>query len=191
MDKTYRDEYQRLFLIEHLPEPMTRADAHLQLFDNYVENTRLRLRSVRVPETKQWTWILQQRYPVSEDLMHWKTAEIHLDEIEHQTFETFEGSEIRKNRHFFELDGREIEIDLYLGTLWGLNVARIAFDSPEALAAFEPAPFMALEVTGEPFFLGRNLVGKTFAAVQAEIARILAHTHSRDTIERETAKDNE
>jgi CYTH domain-containing protein len=190
MDKTYRDEYQRLFLIEHLPEPMTRADAHLQLFDNYIENTRLRLRSVRVPETRQWTRLLQQRLAASDDLSHWKIAEMDLNEIEYHTLETFEGSEIRKNRHFFELDGREIEIDLFLGTLWGLNLARVCFATPDELRAFRIAPFMALEVTGENFFRGENLVGKTFADVRTEVERIVAGCRG-ETIEKEMAGENE
>ena len=60
MDKTARTETRRIFLLHNLPEPLTRASRHLQIFDNYIENTRLRLRSVRIPETKTWTWILQQ-----------------------------------------------------------------------------------------------------------------------------------
>ena len=173
MDKTYRDEYQRLFLIEHLPEPLTRAGRHLQLFDNYLEDTRLRLRSVRVPETREWTRILQQRFPAGEDGRHWKIAEIHLDDAEYRTLAIFEGSEIRKNRHFFELGDRQIEIDLFLGTLWGLNLGKVCFETAEASQRFEPAPFMILEVTGENFFEGANLVGKNFTDVQAEVARIL------------------
>ena len=67
MNKTSRTELRRVFLLENLPKPLTRASRHLQIFDNYIENTRLRLRSVRVPETKDWTWILQQ-IELSKDL---------------------------------------------------------------------------------------------------------------------------
>ena len=63
MDKTARTELYRLFLIERLPEPLTPMSAHIQLFDNYIENTRLRLRNIRVPETKEWRHVLQQRFP--------------------------------------------------------------------------------------------------------------------------------
>jgi len=190
MDKTYRDEFQRLFLLEHLPEPMTRADAHLQIFDNYLEDTRLRLRSVRLPETKQWTWILQQRFAVDDSLIHWKIAEIHLDETEYHLFEQFEGREIRKNRYFYESDGRQIEIDVFLGELWGLNLARLASGAPADLRGFE-FPFAVLEVTGNPFFGGENLVDRNFSDVQDEVTRIVENTHSKDTIARETAKENE
>ncbi len=190
MDKTYRDEFRRLFLLEHLPEPMTRADAHLQFFDNYIENTRLRLRSVRVPETKEWSWILQQRFAVDEDSAHWKIAEIYLNEFEYHLFEQFEGNEIRKNRYFYESDGKRIEIDVFLGDLWGLNLARVCFETLEELRDFQ-FPFTALEVTANKFFCGETLVEKKFPDVQDEVAEIVENSHSQDTLIREIAKENE
>ena len=190
MDKTYRSEFRRLFLVEHLPEPMTRADRHLQIFDNYLENTRLRLRSMRVPETKEWTWILQQRFPIDETGAHWKIAEIHLNETEYHLFERFEGREIRKNRYFYETEDRPIEFDVFLGDLWGLNIARVNFETPEELRDFR-FPFTTLEVTGEEFFDGANLVGKNFSDVQRKVAEIVENQPIRDTAIREIAKENE
>ncbi len=190
MNKTYRNEFRRLFLLEHLPEPLTRADAHLQFFDNYIYNTRLRLRSIRVPETRQWSWILQQRFAVDEDSAVWKIAEIYLSEIEYHTFETFEGREIRKNRYFYESEGKQIEIDVFLGKLWGLNLAKVNFDTIEELRDFK-LPFAVLEVTQDKFFHGENLVEKNFGEVQEEVARIIENRHSKDTVIGEIAKENE
>jgi len=178
MDKTYETELRRVFLIENLPAPLTRASRHLQIFDNYIENTRLRLRSIRRPETKEWTWILEQRFPL-EDLSQWKVSRIYLNEMEHAAFESFEGrevkknervetNEIRKNRYFYDSDDIQIEIDVFLGELWGLNLAKISFDSLEELREFKPPPFAILEVTEDEFFVGTNLVGKTFADVQTK-----------------------
>ena len=172
MDKTYRNEFRRLFLVEHLPEPMTRADAHLQIFDNYIEQTRLRLRSIRVPETKEWSRIMQQRSAAGEGGAHWKIAEIHLNEYEYHVFEQFEGTEIRKSRYFYESNGTKIEFDVYLGALWGLNLARVCFETPEAMREFR-FPFAALEVTDNEFFYGEKLVEKKFADVQSEVAEII------------------
>jgi CYTH domain-containing protein len=190
MDKTYRRELRRLFLLEHLPEPLTRADAHLQIFDNYLENTRLRLRSVRVPETKDWTWIFQQRFATDASGAVWKIAEIYLNEAEYHVFEQFEGREIRKNRYFYESDGRQIEIDVFLGRLWGVNIARVSFETDEEMRDFA-FPFAVLEVTANEFFFGEHLVEATFADVQNEVARIVENSHSQDTIIREIAKENE
>jgi CYTH domain-containing protein len=181
MNKTNQIEICRVFLIESLPAPLTRASRHLQIFDNYIENTRLRLRSVRVPETKQWTWILQQRFPL-DDLSKWQIAEIYLNEAEHHAFEIFEGravkknervetNEIRKNRYFYDFSGEQLEIDLFLGELWGLCLAKINFESVEELTAFVIPPFALLEVTRNEFFDGANLIGKSFRDVQEEFQK--------------------
>lgn len=190
MNKTYRDEFRRLFLLEHLPEPVRRSDAHLQIYDNYIFNTRLRLRSVRVPETKQWTWLLQQKFAVGEELSCWKIAEINLNEAEHAVFKIFEGHELRKNRYYFESDGRRIEVDSFLGDLFGLNLARVCFDTAAEMEDFQ-FPFPVVEVTGDRFFLGENLYDKTFAEIEREAAALIKNAHSQDTLIRELAKENE
>ena len=173
MNKTAQIEYRRLFLLEGLPEPLTRASAHIQLFDNYIEHTRLRLRAVRDPETKEWTRILQQRICLDHDAAGTlKTSEIYLDDDEYAQFAQFEGSEIRKNRYFHEFDGRMVAFDVYLGKLWGLNTACIEFQSPVEQRIYEPPPFAVFEVTDDPFFLGENLVSKHFADVQGEVAKL-------------------
>jgi hypothetical protein len=185
MDKTYKSELRRLFLINNLPEPLTRASSHLQIFDNYIENTRLRLRSMRAPETKQWTWILQQRFPVGEDLSRWKISEIYLDENEHRVFEQFEGreikknervesNEVRKNRYFLDYENRQIEIDAFLGDLWGLNLAKICFETENEMEFFDVPPFAVREVTNNSFFTGENLIGKKFSDVQKEFEKMIS-----------------
>lgn len=177
MNKTYADEFRRKFLLENLPEPLTRSSSHLQIFDNYIENTRLRIRSMRSPKTKEWTFILQQRFPAGEQLSHWKIAEIYLSEDEHKIFEPFENreikknervesNEVRKNRYFLDSDNKQFSIDLYLGDLWGLVLAKVEFETEKDLLEFKTPRFSVLEVTNDEFFIGANLVGKKFADVR-------------------------
>jgi len=166
MDKTSKTELHRSFLIQGLPEPLTRASNHIQLFDNYIANTRIRLRSVRNPDTREWKRILQQRIAVT------KIAEIYLNDEEYEQFRIFEGTEIRKNRYFHESDGKTFSLDVYLGSLWGLNMARIEFADLDEMLEFEPPPFLIAEVTDDPFFAGESLVSKTFAEVEAEVLRL-------------------
>lgn len=173
MDKTNRTEMHRTFLIEALPDPLTRASAHIQIFDNFIEGTRLRIRSVRDPETAGWTRILQQRFPVNEDdLSSVKILEIYLNDAEYARFQIFEGSEIRKNRYFHEFDGRSFSFDVFLGKLWGLNMARVEFEDEQDLARYEPPPFAVFDVTNNASFLGENLVTQDFEYVRAEVARL-------------------
>ena len=189
MNKTYADEFRRLFMLQNLPEPLTRSSSHLQIFDNYIENTRLRVRSMRSPETKEWTFILQQRFSVSERLSHWKIAEIYLSENEHKIFEPFENreikknervesNEVRKNRYFLDFDGKQISIDLYLGDLWGLILAKVEFETEKELPDFQTPSFSVLEVTGDDFFIGGNLVGKKFADVQEQFKKKSSESQS-------------
>lgn len=173
MNKTAQTELHRQFLIERLPEPLTPASSHLQIFDNYIENTRIRLRGIRDPYSKAWTRILQQRFPAQDgEFAVSKLAEIHLNDAEYVVFERFEGREIRKNRYFHEFDLVTVTFDVYLGGLWGLNMARVDFDTREQMEAFLPPPFAIFEVTSDAFFAGENLVQKTFADVQSEVARL-------------------
>ena len=173
MDKTNRTEIHRSFLIEGLPEPLTRASAHIQIFDNYIAATRLRLRSVRNPETAAWTRILQQRFPAREDdLSTLKFSEIYLNDAEYAHFEIFEGTEIRKNRYFHEFDRKTFGFDVYLGKLWGLNIARVEFEDLEEFDSFEPPPFAVIEITNDPFFFGDILVTKTFEDVRSEVSKL-------------------
>lgn len=183
MDKTYRTELRRTFLLEGLPEPLKKSSRHLQIFDNYLENTRLRLRSMRSPETREWTFILQQIFSVEEKKGLWKIAEIYLNEAEHDVFKVFEGREIkrnervesreiRKNRYFFESNKKAIEIDVFLGDLWGLNIAKAVFESEKEFNEFEIPSFAVAEITENLFFADENLVGKSFVEIQAKFERM-------------------
>lgn len=173
MNKTAQTELHRLFLIERLPEPLSPASAHVQIFDHYIENTRMRLRQIRDPHSNAWIRILQQRFPALEgEYAATKLAEIHLNEAEFSVFERFTGREIRKNRYFHEFDRVPFAFDVYLGKLWGLGTARAEFDTLETLKAFLPPPFAIFEVTNDVFFAGENLVDRNFTDVQAEVAEI-------------------
>ncbi len=173
LDKTYRTELLRTFLIDALPAPLTAASSHVQIFDNYIANTRMRLRSIRVPETREWKRILQQRFPLSAtELSHWKIAEMQLDEGEHAQLEIFEGTEIRKNRYFHEYDSRMFAFDIYLGKLWGVNRARVDFQNENELSGFRPPPFAVFEITNEPFFDDANLVEQTLESVREAVNRL-------------------
>lgn len=170
MDKTAQTELHRLFLIERLPEPLTRASSHVQIFDNYIEGTHLRLRHIRDPYSNTWTRIIQKRFQAG--VGETRLSEIHLDEGEYSYFAQFEGREIRKNRYFHEFDRVSLTFDVYLGALWGLCTAKADFETREIMSGFVPPPFVVFEVTSDEFFEGRNLVSSSFADAQAEVAQM-------------------
>lgn len=170
-ENIYKTIRQKAFLIEALPEPLTPADKHLQIFDNYIEGTRIRLRKVRMPETKRWTWSLEQIFPCSEgNFERVKISRFVLNEAEYETFKIFEGREIRKNRYFYDLDGIGFEIDIYLGRLWGLNIAKVYFETKAEQMNFKLPEFAVLEITNDEFFAGESLVEKEFRDIQNRLA---------------------
>ena len=68
--KYARVERERRYLLQDLPEGLTRASPHVQITDNYITGTRLRLRKVREPQTNKWTVKLTQKFaPDSKDLL--------------------------------------------------------------------------------------------------------------------------
>jgi CYTH domain-containing protein len=151
---------------------LTRASRHTQIWDNYVTNTRLRLRKVRVPETKQYTWKLTQKFaPAPPDFSRTVITNIYLTQYEYEVFAVFEGNEIRKNRYPFEHEGRTFSIDVFLGALWGLILAETSFETDEEMDAFAMPPFAVMDVTRDEMFTGARLVELTTDSIRAELER--------------------
>ena len=173
MNKPKLTELNRKFLLETLPEPLYRASSHLQIFDNYIANTRMRLRLIRDPQSKQWSRRLQQRTTAGEiDQHNISLFEMHLNDAEYAVFERFRGSEIRKNRYFHDFGTESWCFDVYLGEPRGLCIGTIVFALEEDPVNFEPPPFALIEITGDAYFAGENLVKKTYAEIREEVARL-------------------
>jgi CYTH domain-containing protein len=170
MNKTAFTEYRRLFLIEKLPEPLEPKSTHVQVFDNYIEGTRMRLRLMRDPYSKNWTRILQQKLSDGARQGAVKTAEMYLNDPEYSNFEQFEGREIRKNCYFHEFVGESFTFEVYLGELWGLSTAQVRFEKAEHAEAFYLPAFAVFDITNDVFFVGSNLVGKRFDDVRDHVA---------------------
>lgn len=163
-------ERERKFLLRELPEPLTRASQHVQIWDNYITNTRLRLRKIRVPETRKYILKLTQKFaPEPGDLARTTITNTYLSPAEYAVLSIFEGNEIRKNRYPYEFDGRTYGIDVFLGGLWGLMMAEISFETDEEMQAFTPPPFVFREVTHDETFAGGNLVNLTFDEIRKRV----------------------
>lgn len=165
-------ERERRYLLRDLPEGITRADPHLQITDNYMTGSRLRLRKVREPRTNKWTVKFTQKFaPNPEDLSRTIITNTYLTALEAEVLSTvFNSNEIRKNRYPFEFEGRKFSIDMFLGDLFGLVLAEVSFETDEELDQFPKPPFALVDVTNEELFTGGHLCELTFSEVRAEIA---------------------
>lgn len=164
-----RLERERRYLLQDLPEGLTRASPHLQITDNYITGTRLRLRKVREPQSNKWTVKFTQKYaPDPADLSRCIITNTYLTAAESEVLAVFEANEIRKNRYPFEFAGRRFSIDLFLGDLFGLVLAETSFANDDELDSFPPPPFAVEDVTNNGLFSGGNLSVSTFAEVREE-----------------------
>ncbi|HEU5235847.1 MAG TPA: hypothetical protein VFU37_01830 [Pyrinomonadaceae bacterium] len=170
--KYSRIERERRYLLQDLPEGLTRADHHLQITDNYITGTRLRLRKVRDPETNKWIVKFTQKFaPDTNDLSRTVITNTYLNALEAESLAIFDANEIRKNRYKFEFAGHQFSIDMFLGDLFGLVLAEVSFDTDEELDNFPPPPFALADVTNNEIFTGGKLSQLTFADVTDEITR--------------------
>ena len=170
--KYARLERERRFLLEDLPAGLTRASPHVQIWDNYITGTRLRLRQVRVPQTKEYTWKLTQKFaPAPDDFSRTVITNIYLSRYEYEVLSVFAGNEIRKNRYPFAFEGRAFGIDVFLGPLWGLVLAETEFETDEELEGSLAPPFALTEVTSDELFTGARLSQLSFDDIKAELER--------------------
>jgi len=178
--KYARVERERRYLLQDLPEGLTRADPHLQITDNYISGTRLRIRKVRDPRTNKWTVKFTQKFaPNPTDFSRTIITNIYLNVLEAETLAMFDANEIRKNRYSFEFDGRRFSVDMFLGDLFGLVLAEVSFETDDELENFAKPPFAIAEVTNNKLFTGGELSQLTFSDIREEIVKSgMARSHS-------------
>lgn len=168
--KYARVERERRFLLRELPPSLKLSDYHSQIFDNYITDTRLRLRKVRVPQTREWTWKLTQKFaPDPRDFSRTLITNIYLTQHEYELLSVFEGNEIRKNRYPYTHEGWAYTIDVFLGDLRGLILAETEFDTDEAMNLFVAPEFALMDVTHDEMFTGARLVHLTADDLRREL----------------------
>src|SRR5437899_6890787 len=118
--KYARVERERRYLLRDLPEGLSRPDHHLQITDNYITGTRLRIRKVRDPKTNKWIVKFTQKFaPDPNDLSRTIITNTYLNATEAEVLSVFETNEIRKNRYHFEYEDLNFSLDMFRGVLFG------------------------------------------------------------------------
>ena len=142
--KYARVERERRYLLQDLPEGLSRAGPHLQITDNYITGTRLRLRKVRDPKTNKWTVKFTQKFaPDPADLSRTVITNIYLNALEAETLAVFDANEIRKNRYHFEYEAhfrhRYVPGDLF-GWCWPKSVLKMTHRCVNSRLRRSPSP---------------------------------------------------
>jgi len=170
--KYARVERERRFLLNDLPEGLERTDPHVQITDNYITGTRVRIRKVRDPKTNKWIVKFTQKFaPDPKDLSRTVITNTYLTALEANTLGIFEANEIRKNRYYFDFEGRRFSIDVFLGDLFGLVLAETGFETDEEMSRFQPPAFALADVTNNEIFTGGRLCHLTIEDIRNEAQR--------------------
>ncbi len=156
--KYERIERERRYLLRELPPGLSLRDEHAQVTDNYITNTRLRLRKSRWPSTNEWTLKLTQKHaPEPPNFSRTLITSIYLNELEYEVFSVFEGNELRKNRYPYEHEKRMFGVDVFLGELRGLILAEVEFESDEEMMNATAPAFSVADVSRDERFTGGRL----------------------------------
>ena len=167
-----RVERERRYLLQDLPEGLTRADPHVQITDNYLTGTRLRIRKVRDPRTNKWVVKFTQKFaPNPSDYSRTIITNTYLNALEAESLSMFDANEIRKNRYKFQYEGREFAVDMFLGDLFGLVLAEVGFETDEELDNFPKPAFAITDVTNHELFTGGSLSQLSFEDIRREIVK--------------------
>jgi CYTH domain-containing protein len=165
-----RVERQRRYLLRGLPEGVSPRDEHAQITDNYITNTRLRLRKSRWVPTGEWSLKLTQKQtPDPPDFSRALITTLYLDRAEYEVLSVFEANELRKNRYYLRHEGRLYSVNVYLGDLRGLVLAETDFDDDAEMDAFPIPSFAHLDVTRDELFTGARLVELTAEDIRREV----------------------
>lgn len=151
-----RPEFERRFLINPataLPELLPYSKL---LEDRYLSGTRLRLRRQTDSDTGRVIYKLTKKFESASLHIH-PIVSIALSPIEFQVFEKLPGQTLRKRRKYWQDGPRKFALDFFEGALAGLILCEIEAPSAEALSQIPVPPFVAKEVTLEPFFTGGHL----------------------------------
>jgi CYTH domain-containing protein len=170
--KHARVERERRLLVEHLP--LVRPWADRQIYDIYIQGTRLRLRrSMGMATGENEVWFkLTQKIPATDSAagVQGLVTTVYLSGDEYERFAVLPGISIRKRRLSYPPMG----VDIFDDNLDGLMIAEAEFDDDPAIRAFSPPPYCSREVTGLAAFSGFNLASINARPKQSARAALLA-----------------
>lgn len=162
-------ELEKTYLAKFIPKNLANCD-HSEMMDVYLPavsahpHLRLRKRGNILEMTKK-TLI----NPNDSSSQLEQTIKLAQDEFD--ALVQVDGKRVRKVRHYLNLDGRTMEIDVFLDALAGLVLVDVEFESVEEKNSFPMPDFCLAEVTQEDFLAGGMLCGKSYADIEIDLNR--------------------
>jgi CYTH domain-containing protein len=164
-------ELERRYLLQRPPDGLLERGAGAAIIDHYLEDTRLRLRHMRLASGEQVYKFAQKYQAAHQDETQTTITNLYLSEAEYQRLAQLGGKQLVKTRYRYTYQDREYGIDVFEGELAGLVLAETECASREEVQKLSKPDFALEDVTADPFFKGGNLVNLTNQELSAELER--------------------
>jgi len=164
-------ENERRFLVT---APPALAGTRVRLIEDiYLEAGRLRLRRITHFDGQLAEHKLCKKYGAV-DAVSEPITNLYLSDEEHAALAALPGRALRKRRHTVMHQGKGFSVDVFEGPLAGLVTCETEAVTPEAIRALRFPPWVAREVTGDPFFSGDSLARTSASELAARLAAEVA-----------------
>ena len=163
------EELELTYLAKKLPNGL-KNDRSKDMLDIYIHSSdkhpNLRIRKIgeRLEITK--------KQPIKEgDASHQLETTIPLTKEEYAELNALKGKRVEKTRYYYEEGGVQYEIDVFHGSLEGLVLVDVEFDSLEKQKVFVAPSWCLADVTQEKFLAGGMLSGKSYSDIETELRK--------------------
>jgi CYTH domain-containing protein len=146
--KYARVEFERRWLVDRALRPAVDALDAALIEDRYLVGTRVRLRRMTRNDGSAERKLTKKYDCGRSDARPIVTA--YITESEHTVFATLPAHTLRKRRLRVRHDGRDWSLDLFEGSLAGLELLEVEAADEAALAALVPPPWATKEITHDP-----------------------------------------
>jgi CYTH domain-containing protein len=164
-------ELERRYLLQHPPEGLLEGNPGATIIDHYLEDTRLRLRHMRLASGEQVYKFTQKYQSANQDETQTTITNLYLSETEYRRLAQLGGKKLVKTRYRYAYQGREYGVDVFEGELDGLILAETECASREEVQSLSKPQFALEDITADPFFKGGNLVNLTNLALRKELRK--------------------
>ena len=170
--KSSHVERERRFLVDPLRRPSLYGCRSILIEDLYIADTRCRLRRMTDSVGRRVVLNLSKKYDVSDALARPLVTTYSTHE-EYTLFVALPGHWLRKRRHAVPSASGEFGIDLFEGSLAGLELAEIEQPDAASLEAVPVPEWARSEVAYDPDFQGGTLALLTRSSAQIFIQQAM------------------
>lgn len=153
-------EIEKRFLVKELPKNLTKHKCKI-VRDKIIED-KSGFPHIRVRQNGN-EFEINKKYQINNnDVSQMIEESIALTKAEYDSLILAPGLMIGKTRYYYPIEDNIIEINVYEGTLTGLVIAEIEFQSEEKMNRFIKPEFLGAEVTQMKEFATGSLIHKKF-----------------------------